>query len=194
MSSATRSYASEAPGLAPRPKPERARPTRRQAAMNHRRFHDGDARAYGLRAGAVLAIRYVSPPPQPCAPSFQPSLHRPSRTGLSGSGTCRSLNRHKRPYAPSTGRGNWTRPATARLLQSPGSDTAGLDSAAVVPRPQRQRERSGSTAICLEGALAAVPSALLVVVRSGSLPSLGRCDGGRCPWAVFASVGPEDRR
>ena len=35
-----------------------------------------------------------------------------------------------------------------------------------------------------------LPSALLVVVRSGSLPSLGRCDGGRCPWAVFASVGP----
>src|SRR4051812_46818455 len=33
-----------------------------------------------------------------------------------------------------------------------------------------------------------------VVVRSGSLPSLGRCDGGRCPWAIFASVGPEDRR
>ena len=28
----------------------------------------------------------------------------------------------------------------------------------------------------------------------GSSPSLSRCDGGRCAWAVVASVGPEDRR
>jgi len=50
------------------------------------------------------------------------------------------------------------------------------------------------TAICLEGALAAVPSALPVIVRSGRSPVLSRWGGGRCPWAVFASVGPEDRR
>src|SRR4051794_38777702 len=30
--------------------------------------------------------------------------------------------------------------------------------------------------------------------RAAPPGSLGRCDGGRCPWAVFACVGPEDRR
>ena len=54
-----------------------------QAAMNCRGPYC-DARARGFRAGAVLSSRDVSPRHQPRAPSFQPSLHRPSRTDLSG--------------------------------------------------------------------------------------------------------------
>jgi hypothetical protein len=114
--------------------------------MTCRRCHHRDAGAHGVRARAVLSSRDVSPRSQPCAPSFQPSLHRPSRTDLSGSGTCRSLNRHKPPYAPSTGRCNWTRPATARLLQSPGRSSPATRpvSAAMRERELSPESRSGA--------------------------------------------------
>ena len=111
------------------------------------------------------------------------------RTRLAG-GAATLLSSHAEHPRPATS-------DTAKGGQAPTADSLKESQLAAGRGAFTSRRTSPTRRIetaSLEGTLAVLPSALLVVVRSGSLPSLGRCDGGRCPWAVFASVGPEDRR
>ena len=125
----------------------------------------------------------------PRPPPFRCGCWTPGGHGLLGAlpRSYQVTPRHPRPATSDTTKGSQATPADS-LKESQLAARSG-------PSPRRRTSPTHRIETAsLEGTLAVLPSALLVVVRSGSLPSLGRCDGGRCPWAVFASVGPEDRR
>ena len=132
----------------------------------------------------------------PASPAARASLGTPAerlrltRASWQARGPCRRSQRRRR--------GRRTARAASRRSPRPAPASSRFSPPSILRVRHRDTTAITNTRLGAPEGQRAGPSTIAPASRHARVAPLarplGRCGGGRCPWAVFASVGPEDRR